>query len=284
MPATARPAADRQAWPISCPQRRPPPTPQRPDGWPAGVGDFPCRGRPGVQPRCGRGLPSEEWRQRRLSLAGRVGVAVLPGPQQQHCPRRSRSIRANSGDTAAGRDLLLPRQCRRRRQLPQPYKPLQPRLMGVPDALITRGDFQFRRHRDEHRRGEQNPWPPPGQPQSDYAIPVFGETNTVMWMLHSGLGGELTVQDGDGRPGAPAHCRSAAGQCFSERAADVRREFPAGVPASRGLPVLPESDAPSDEAGGEIGPGDGEAIGEPRLLLHRPPSGCSLTWRWRTPI
>src|SRR5205807_9573621 len=44
------------------------------------------------------------------------------------------------------------------------------------------------------------PWLLLEKPRGDGAVPVFGEANTVTWILKTGLGGELTVPDERGAP------------------------------------------------------------------------------------
>jgi hypothetical protein len=80
------------------------------------------------------------------------------------------------------------------------YKPLQPRLLGVPRSLIDRGGFHFASTLADTPEEEANPWLLLRRPQPDGALPVFGEANTVTWILKSGLGQELTVKDGRGEP------------------------------------------------------------------------------------
>ncbi len=80
------------------------------------------------------------------------------------------------------------------------YQPRRPRLLGVPSSLIERGGFQFagtEARTDEERR---NPWLLLRGQRADGAIPVLGEANTVVWMLGSNLGGEISVPDARGRP------------------------------------------------------------------------------------
>jgi ABC-type lipoprotein release transport system permease subunit len=75
------------------------------------------------------------------------------------------------------------------------YKPLQPRLLGVPRSLIDRGGFHFAGTLASSAEEQANPWLLLRQHQPDGALPVFGETNTVTWILKSGLGEELRVKD-----------------------------------------------------------------------------------------
>jgi hypothetical protein len=78
------------------------------------------------------------------------------------------------------------------------YKPLQPRLLGVPQALIDRGGFLFKSTEAESQEEKQNPWLLLTKQRADGAIPVFGEVNSVEWILHSGLGGEVQVTNDRG--------------------------------------------------------------------------------------
>lgn len=78
------------------------------------------------------------------------------------------------------------------------YRPQQPRLLGVPDALIARGGFHF--------AGTAVVPPDPANPwtllQLDLGpdvVPAIGDANSVQWILHLGLGDDLVVRDERGR-------------------------------------------------------------------------------------
>ncbi|MGH9868954.1 MAG: FtsX-like permease family protein, partial [Candidatus Polarisedimenticolia bacterium] len=75
------------------------------------------------------------------------------------------------------------------------YRPQTPALLGVPDALIERGGFVFSSAADD----APNPWDLLLRPLPDGAIPAIGDQNSVQWILHKGLGDELTVRDELGR-------------------------------------------------------------------------------------
>jgi hypothetical protein len=75
------------------------------------------------------------------------------------------------------------------------YQPLRPRLLGVPRTLIDRGGFRFSATLARTPEERENPWLLLRKSQPNGAIPVFGEANTVGWMLHSGLGQEIKVPD-----------------------------------------------------------------------------------------
>jgi ABC-type lipoprotein release transport system permease subunit len=77
------------------------------------------------------------------------------------------------------------------------YQPRRPRLLGVPPSLVERGGFRIADTEANSADERANPWLL--LDRQDDAIPVFGEANTVVWMLKSKLGGELEVPDERGR-------------------------------------------------------------------------------------
>jgi ABC-type lipoprotein release transport system permease subunit len=79
------------------------------------------------------------------------------------------------------------------------YQPRRPRLLGVPHAFVERGGFHFRETASDPQ-GSGNPWRLLEQPPGDNVVPVFGEANTVDWMLKSGLGQDVQVPDESGNP------------------------------------------------------------------------------------
>jgi ABC-type antimicrobial peptide transport system permease subunit len=80
------------------------------------------------------------------------------------------------------------------------YQPRRPRVLGVPHVLIDRGGFQFQATQARSAEQKANPWRLLEEPQDDGSVPVFGEANTVMWILKSGLGKELTLPNERGEP------------------------------------------------------------------------------------
>ncbi len=80
------------------------------------------------------------------------------------------------------------------------YQPRRPRLLGVPPALIERGGFRFAATEAKTSEEKENPWLLLRGRRADGAVPVFGEANTVTWVLHKSLGAELTVPDDHGKP------------------------------------------------------------------------------------
>jgi putative ABC transport system permease protein len=73
------------------------------------------------------------------------------------------------------------------------YQPLRPRLLGVPAAFIEsqRGGFRFAATSARSEGERSNPWTLLMPQESE--VPAFGEKNTVEWMLHTSLGGQVTL-------------------------------------------------------------------------------------------
>ena len=80
------------------------------------------------------------------------------------------------------------------------YQPTRPRLLGVPETLIQRDGFRFADSLAESEDERHNPWLLLHRSFDDGAIPVIGEANTVTWMLKSGLGQDVEVQNDRGQP------------------------------------------------------------------------------------
>jgi ABC-type antimicrobial peptide transport system permease subunit len=79
-------------------------------------------------------------------------------------------------------------------------QPRRPRLLGVPHAFIERGGFRFQASEAASSAEVAKPWLLLEEKRADGAVPVIGDATTVTWMLKSGLGKELVVPDGGGRP------------------------------------------------------------------------------------
>lgn len=73
------------------------------------------------------------------------------------------------------------------------YQPRNPRVMAVPQALIDRGGFAFSATEGD----PESPWTL--LEAKGESVPVFGEQNTVIWMLKAGLGDTLSLQDDQGK-------------------------------------------------------------------------------------
>jgi ABC-type lipoprotein release transport system permease subunit len=76
------------------------------------------------------------------------------------------------------------------------YQPRRPRLLGVPATLIGEGNFHFAASNAASPEEHLNPWHLLDRLGDE--VPVFGEQNTVVWMLKRNLGGTLDVPDAGG--------------------------------------------------------------------------------------
>ncbi|MFL5329237.1 MAG: ABC transporter permease [Gemmataceae bacterium] len=88
------------------------------------------------------------------------------------------ALRSKTGDEAGCRNL---------------YKPTSPRIYGVPFRFIDQGGFHFVSTLATTVDGEANPWRLLAKSKGD--IPVFGEANTVQWMLGKSLGDTIEITD-----------------------------------------------------------------------------------------
>jgi putative ABC transport system permease protein len=79
------------------------------------------------------------------------------------------------------------------------YQPRRPRILGATSAMIDRGGFRFKETLARTNEETRNPWLLLTQRLPDGAIPAIGDDNTVTWLLHLGLGNDLTFTDDRGR-------------------------------------------------------------------------------------
>lgn len=79
------------------------------------------------------------------------------------------------------------------------YRPEKPRLLGVTPELAERGGFDFQAVADLDGDPVDNPWSLLEREIEPGVIPAIGDANSVMWILHLGLGQDLVVEDELGR-------------------------------------------------------------------------------------
>ena len=75
------------------------------------------------------------------------------------------------------------------------YQPQQPGLLGVPDELIQRGGFRFQQTAAATPEERANPWLLLQRELEPGVIPALGDYNSVLWILHLGLGDELVLRN-----------------------------------------------------------------------------------------
>ena len=73
------------------------------------------------------------------------------------------------------------------------YQPERPRILGAPPELAG---FRFVQTAGERA----NPWELLAEPLADGAIPAIGDANSVAWILHSGLGQDVVMENERGEP------------------------------------------------------------------------------------
>ena len=71
------------------------------------------------------------------------------------------------------------------------YRPQKPRILGASKDFIERSGFQFQ----GTTVTQENPWELLEAELEPGVIPAIGDYNSVQWILHLGLGDELSVQD-----------------------------------------------------------------------------------------
>ena len=75
------------------------------------------------------------------------------------------------------------------------YQPHKPRILGVSADLIQRGGFQFQQTTTTTPEKQENPWRTLEGEIEPGVIPAIGDYNSVLWILHLGLGKELIIQN-----------------------------------------------------------------------------------------
>ena len=71
------------------------------------------------------------------------------------------------------------------------YRPQKPRILGASKDFIERGGFQFQ----SVTVAKENPWELLEAELEPGVIPAIGDYNSAQWILHLGLGDELSVQN-----------------------------------------------------------------------------------------
>ena len=79
------------------------------------------------------------------------------------------------------------------------YRPSEPRILGAPREFIERGGFSWAGSLATTPEELENPWAILKRPDWPAGvIPAIGDQNTVLWILHSGLGKDLVIRNGAG--------------------------------------------------------------------------------------
>ena len=79
------------------------------------------------------------------------------------------------------------------------YRPEKPRILGVTPGFVRRGGFHFKQHL-ELPEGQTNPWSLLELGEDPEVLPAIGDYASVYWILHLGLGQEMTLRNEAGEP------------------------------------------------------------------------------------
>ncbi len=79
------------------------------------------------------------------------------------------------------------------------YQAGRPRILGASPEFRAQGRFAFAMTTAKTDATEANPWLLLDEEQTDGAIPVIAEQNTVLWQLKTFVGGTTTIPDESGR-------------------------------------------------------------------------------------
>ena len=71
------------------------------------------------------------------------------------------------------------------------FQPERPRLLGAPPGFVERGGFRFQSLVDG---AGDNPWALLDEDLGPGVVPAIGDFNSVMWILHSGLGQGIEME------------------------------------------------------------------------------------------
>jgi hypothetical protein len=77
------------------------------------------------------------------------------------------------------------------------YAPQQPRIVAVSQAFVADGRFAFQNSIAETAADRANPWRLLERPIDEDVIPVIADANSMTYVLHRSLGGEIVLMRGD---------------------------------------------------------------------------------------
>ena len=80
------------------------------------------------------------------------------------------------------------------------YRPASPRILAPSPSFLRQDRFQFQSVLEGSERERANPWLLLDRTFDDGAVPVIGDATSLAYVLHAGIGDELTVPGDDGEP------------------------------------------------------------------------------------
>ncbi|HYK88586.1 MAG TPA: FtsX-like permease family protein [Acidobacteriota bacterium] len=78
------------------------------------------------------------------------------------------------------------------------YAPQEPKILGALHPFLAAGRFSFQESLASTPEQKRNPWLLLESNSEDGIIPAVGDANTIQYILHLSVGGELAVRKGDG--------------------------------------------------------------------------------------
>ena len=112
------------------------------------------------------------------SSSGQDSLGISPEESQALRQVRFTSFRERPGDDASCLNL---------------YAPQEPTILGASKSFSNQGRFSFQGTLAQTREEDQNPWLLLESSQPDSSIPAIVDANTLQYILHLPLGGELVV-------------------------------------------------------------------------------------------
>jgi ABC-type antimicrobial peptide transport system permease subunit len=128
------------------------------------------------------------------------------------------------------------------------YKPQNPRILGVPENQISRGGFLFSDSLATTSQERANPWLLLDSNPGEGIVPAIGDANSVKWILHLGLGKDVTITDGLGRPLRLRIVALLTKSIFQSELLISSKNFLSHFPAQNGFSYFLIQTVPSEES------------------------------------
>jgi hypothetical protein len=80
------------------------------------------------------------------------------------------------------------------------YKPSSPRVIAPASPFVDAGGFRFAASMAETDEERRNPWRLLDRKFPDGAVPVIGDANSLQYVMHVGVGGDMLIPGPGGQP------------------------------------------------------------------------------------
>jgi putative ABC transport system permease protein len=147
----------------------------------------------------GTGAPEKDSGDGGFALVGRAALPIYSSLMSVD-GRESLGLRSET-NTLLGRAKVFPFRSRAGDDASclNIYRPQTPRLLGAPAAFIDRAGFAWAGSLAKTDAEENLPWQLLNHRFPDGAIPAIGDAATVKWILHSGLGQDIELENDRGQ-------------------------------------------------------------------------------------